>query len=1198
MKTRALLSRSCLIFGVLHCLSWALPARAGLQVVSDINQTPNLEQSKPANFTQLGSIVLFAATSANKGRELWKTDGTSGGTELVRDVRLGGIGSNPMILGVAGSIAYFTANDGVHGHELWKTDGTEAGTVLVKDIFPGPADGCFTNTGLSTIHDGKLFITAQDFDRNSELWVSDGTGAGTVMVKDLRFNTVNPGSAPGTFASVGSTLFFVAETDSAGRELWKTDGTNAGTVIVKDILPGSSGSSIQTPVGLGGVLYFGASNGTNGSANGYELWKSDGTTGGTVMVKEFVAGTGGGGPSGMVVMGGTLYFSATSGVTLNRELWKSDGTDAGTVLVKEIRPSTAQFQGSDPFGLKVVGSMLYFFANDGITGIELWKSDGSEAGTALVRDLLIGTNNSNGARVDDPSTAPPMIEAIGSTVFFYGNDGTTGGALWKTDGTHGGTELVREIVFGPGHDQIREMKALGTKVYFSALQPGGGTEPYISDGSAVGTMVLKDIGTGTAGSAPAHLTPVTGGLFFKANDGVNGGELWVKDQAGVRLTLNANPSTTDNSIAGVGSLNGTAIYGSVGPNNDYHLWRSDGTAPGTRLMVNAPPLGPLNFIPGGESFNTAGNLIYFIGYTNQQGAELWRSDGTSAGTFMLRDMNPGPDDTDLREMQAIGNVLYFVAQTEEHGRELWRTDGTSAGTKLIKDIDAGWVGSDPSSLCAMGSTLYFSADGPGGSELFKTNGTPGGTVLVKEVNDNGSSFAGNITPINATTLLFTAFTASLGTELYKSDGTAAGTVLVKDIRPGSTTSSPGGIADRGEDSFGMAVLNGFGYFRANDGVNGSELWKSDGTAGGTTMVKDIVSGPLGSTPYQAVVVGNKLYFLVTVSGASELWETDGTEAGTIPVNNSVTDITDMVVSGTSLFVIGERSDVGREVFELADVRPNPITITQSPGSQNLALNAALTLTAAVTAPAGHTIQWRKDGVLIPGATQLTYKVAKATEIHQGRYDVLVRFGDFEALSAAADVAVADPAAVLILQQPRPRLAGTGGSVSFEVGFASQSAVTIQWFKGTTAIPGATGNPLVIPNALMTDAGLYKARLTNSAGSVTSNAVQLAVVDTNIRVIGGKANAALTVTAPVVGTGLTFQWLDGDFPLTNANGLSGVTTQKLGIAKLTTSSDSDFYRCVVSLGGQAVLTGYQRVRIAAIPLITATASPPRGSSAVR
>lgn len=1193
MNTRVFLSRSCLTWLFLFCLSLAVPAQAQFQLVADVNQTPNLEQSKPVGFTQLGSEVLFVATTATHGRELWKTDGTEGGTALLKDVRPGNISSNPTILGVAGGIAFFTANDGVTGNELWKTDGTEAGTVLVKDILPGVDSGCFTNTGLSIIHDGKLFITAQDYDRNSELWVSDGTGAGTQMVKDLRSNTVNPGSSPGTFASVGTTLFFAADTDAAGRELWKTDGTNAGTVMVKDILPGSSGSSIQTPVGMGGVLYFGASNGTNVGANGYELWKSDGTTGGTVMVKEFVAGTGGGGPSGMVVMGGMLYFSATSTLTFNRELWKSDGTDAGTVLVKEIRPAVAQFQGSDPFGLKVVGSMLYFFANDGTTGIELWKSDGSEAGTAQVRDLLTGTGF--GARVDDPGSPPPMIEAIGSTVYFYGNDGTTGGELWKTDGTPGGTVLVEEIVAGAGHAQIREMKALGTEVYFSALQPGGGTEPYISDGSEAGTGMLKDIGTGSAGSNPDFLTPVAGGLYFKANDGVNGAELWVKDQAGVRLTLNTNPAITDNGIGGVGALNGTAVYGSAGAASSYHLWNSDGTAPGTRLMAQTPPIGPLGFIPGGEAFATGGNLLYFQAFTTTQGGELWRTDGTSAGTFILRDFFPGPDDGDIREMQAIGNILYFVADTDDYGKEVWRTDGTAAGTKLLKDVDAGWTGSDPTSLCALGKTLYFSASGPVGSELYKSDGTAGGTVMVKDVNPDGSSFAGNITAINSTTVLFSAFRQSFeGMELWKSNGTAAGTVLVKDIYPGflpssanRASSSPAGIVSRGEDAYAFAVLNGFAYFRASTATHGSELWKSDGTDGGTTIVKDIVPGPLGSTPYEGIVVGSKLYFLVTISGASQLWETDGTEVGTVPVDDSVTNVTRMVMSGTSLLVVGERSDVGREVFELVNVRPNPITITQSPNSQNLPLNAALTLTAAVTAPVGHTVQWRKDGVAIPGATQLTYKVAKATEIHQGRYDLLVKFEDLEALSDPADVTVTDPAAVSILFHPQPRLVNTGGSASFEVRFTSSTAVSFQWYKGATLIPGATSNPLVLSGIQMTDAGLYKVKLTNSVGSVTSNAAQLAVVDNTVSLTFiGKANAPLSIPAPPIsGTGLTFQWLSGNTALFSADGYSGVTTTKLGINKHAFNTS---YRLMVSLGGQAVFTAAQQARVVAIPAVTAVA----------
>src|SRR6185295_8598414 len=145
-----------------------------------------------------------------------------------------------------------------------------------------------------------------------ELWKTDGTAAGTVLVKDI-----NPGandSYPGYyfadsgFVASGGALFFYAQTNAAGGELWKTDGSAAGTVMVKDIEPGAGSSAPDDLLDLGGVLYFRAAT----SSAGFELWKSDGTVPGTVMVKDIEPGVGSSYPSALISIGGAVYFNAST----------------------------------------------------------------------------------------------------------------------------------------------------------------------------------------------------------------------------------------------------------------------------------------------------------------------------------------------------------------------------------------------------------------------------------------------------------------------------------------------------------------------------------------------------------------------------------------------------------------------------------------------------------------------------------------------------------------------------------------------------------------------------------------------------------------------------------------------------------------------------------------------------------------------
>ena len=213
--------------------------------------------------------------------------------------------------------------------------------------------------------------------------------------------------------------------------MWKSDGTAVGTVMVKDIKTGLDNSypreltAIDTDGdGESDALYFKA----NVQAYGTELWLSDGTAAGTVMVKDIYSGNQGGNPTELTLVDNTLYFRAHDG-TNGYELWKSDGTDAGTVMVENIRGGV---DGSYPLGFTVC-STLYFHANDG-DGYELWKSDGTTAGTLMVEDI-----HTTGGTI---SVYGSNMMCLGSTLFFVVSDNSNFEYLWKTDGTAVGTMMV------------------------------------------------------------------------------------------------------------------------------------------------------------------------------------------------------------------------------------------------------------------------------------------------------------------------------------------------------------------------------------------------------------------------------------------------------------------------------------------------------------------------------------------------------------------------------------------------------------------------------------------------------------------------------------------------------------------------------------------------------------------------------------
>lgn len=207
--------------------------------------------------------------------------------------------SDPLYMTAVGGLVYFTADDAVHGRELWKSNGTAAGTVLVKDITPQGGSRIASLTNVN----GLLYFEVRVDEDQIQLWKSDGTTTGTLLIKN--FPTVDSYSSLGNFTSFGGKLYFTAGDSSRGRELWKSDGTAAGTVVVKDIYNGGLGSNPRELTVVGDTLYFSADD----SARGRELWKTSGTAAGTVIVKDIAAGTNGSAPCELSAVGGADYSS-------------------------------------------------------------------------------------------------------------------------------------------------------------------------------------------------------------------------------------------------------------------------------------------------------------------------------------------------------------------------------------------------------------------------------------------------------------------------------------------------------------------------------------------------------------------------------------------------------------------------------------------------------------------------------------------------------------------------------------------------------------------------------------------------------------------------------------------------------------------------------------------------------------------------
>jgi len=398
----------------------------------------------------IGARLLFIGTDGKganlHGSELWTSDGTAAGTVMLKDINPRDSDSNTTFQflnppTVVNGTLYFTANDGVHGVELWKSDGTAAGTMMVKDINPGPSTSFPSFFPQLTNINGTVYFEADDGVHGVELWRTDGTADGTVMIKDIDPGSNSSGS--GALMNVGGTLYFAADDGAHGDELWKSDGTDAGTVMVEDIDPGALNAApndltIANGAIANNVLYFTADDGIGAGAHGNELWMTVGTIAGARMVKDINPGPGNSNPSDLTNDNGLLYFTAFDG-SHGEELWTATpGSIAGAEMVADINPGSGD---SNPSNLTPINGFVYFTADNGVNGVELWKSGGNALSTVTVKDIDPGRGASN----------PFDLTNADGTLYFFANNGDTDGGgdplwqLWKSDGTAAGTVMVKEF---------------------------------------------------------------------------------------------------------------------------------------------------------------------------------------------------------------------------------------------------------------------------------------------------------------------------------------------------------------------------------------------------------------------------------------------------------------------------------------------------------------------------------------------------------------------------------------------------------------------------------------------------------------------------------------------------------------------------------------------------------------------------------
>ena len=871
-----------------------------------------------------GKFYFFSDDGIH-GRELWRSDGTALGTFLIRDLCPGTCGSrfpNWSDMAPLGDQVVFVADDGVHGLELWVTDGTAAGTHLVADLQPGYASSFIQAL---TAAAGQVFFTALRDEVNTALWRTDGTAKGTYPI--------TPPGPGGNFAPTsihpGPGFLFLCNASWAGQSgLWRSDGSSFGTTFVAavDCWQNSIGKRGTMAVGPTGVLYF---QGSPPASNDEELWRSDGTAAGTWRVKDIVPGDGGSWPMGLSWLGSDLLFTA-SGAGSFGELWRTDGTEAGTAVIP-LADDAYPFSGWGG-SWTVAGGRYFFAATDPAHGVEPWVYDGLTA--ARVADLVPGPDSSIVAAF--PDYFVPFFETFGSDALFTASDGVFGTELWRTDGTEAGTVRVSDIAPGPASVHlpifwggivsslggrpmvIEHQTTTGERLW--RLSASGATMELVETLDAQ-TPLFERVGTDRLSLFEAQrgrdcFQGVGSRLFFERRRADEQQIDLYRTDGALALPeelLNALPW---NDEAACGSQGDLLLYPrALGPTpggdtelvaihalsdaievllpsgaslrtwppfldavdeqvfgTSFELHRTDGTAAGTALLAS-------------EVGEYGDRIDLFLGEVVEAGWSLWMTDPNEpAGARVL--LPSGGDDLYVEtELAPLGPTLVFAAADAAHGSELWASDGTQEGTALLVDSNPGsasffrgvspdryWEFREPRLVGADTFAVLAGETASAGAELWVTDGTALGTGLLRDI------YPGDYpsTPRQFTRLgsriVFSAEDEDHGLELWVTDGTYPGTMLLKDVAPGLASSVP-------DD---LVVRDGMLYFSAWSPNYGREAWRSDGTAAGTLRISDVAPGPLSSSPQRFARAGNRLYFSATdqIHGY-ELWAIS--DDGSIPL---------------------------------------------------------------------------------------------------------------------------------------------------------------------------------------------------------------------------------------------------------------------------------------------------------------------------
>lgn len=692
----------------------------------------------------LGSIGLFGYNGNRHDSELWRSDGTRNGTYLVKDLNPGAeSGGRPERFARWNDEVYFTTSKrknnlnlaepddpaNFDAPQLWRTDGTPEGTVLISNLdtltwFGGDDHAVWGDVVQFESSRDALYFVVWTFDVMHDtsiftLWRSDGTAEGTAQMVRSPDNV----PVPATYLqkSVGGITFFADNQrfqsdidgtlppDWGGGELWRTDGSPQGTFVLSDavaqptveiynqrayfltrdeigtylaradesattvetiglILPTTANdSSVYAHFAVTTTsLYIGIREvGSDPTTHISQLWRYSTADQTLAKVTDLIAS-----PGRLLVKDDLLYFS--NGTDDNNELWRSDGTSEGTAQIADLNPTGASF----PYLDRIFANQIWFSAYDG-TARHLYYSDGTGVGTQpAIRASAIGSQPRHFIGLKNGST---LFKPLANNYFFAsrGTPASTIALDFLDDSTCLNCDPTAVVRFGQGALLLNKTTA----------------SLWYTDGknNASGTHVVKQ-----------NLWPVADPFDYPIRQ---------------------------NALASLGP--NTALFFTFERHADWQstspqayqrkLWRTNGSQSGTRLVKtflipeysgrNDPALGE-------EGLVSHRGLAFFVAGDGEHGKELWRTNGTESGTYMVKDLVEGQNHASIQNITSAHRDVFFT-YSDQSGIYLAKSRGSAVDTVRVAALPNGT--GTPTKFTAVNNDIYFTL----GRTLYRSNGQVG-----------------------------------------------------------------------------------------------------------------------------------------------------------------------------------------------------------------------------------------------------------------------------------------------------------------------------------------------------------------------------------------------------------------------------------------------------------------------------------------